>query len=76
LASGKRPVVPFCLCYLSLMATTFSYRCPKTGHTVQGWSAEEVTDDENAYESVACLACTKLHMVNMKTGKVLGAEED
>lgn len=58
------------------MATTFLYRCPNTDRTVQGWSAEEVTDDENAYETVACLACTQMHMVNMKTGKVLGEEKD
>jgi hypothetical protein len=55
------------------MATTFLYRCPS--RTVQGWSAEEVTDDD-AYESVACLACTQLHLVNMKTGKLLGEDED
>jgi hypothetical protein len=39
------------------MATTFLYRCPITDQTVQGWSADEVTDDETAYESVGCLAC-------------------
>jgi hypothetical protein len=54
------------------MATTFLYRCPSTGQTVQGWSAEEIADDENVYESVACLICAQLHMVNMKTGKVQG----
>ena len=59
-----------------LMATTFLYRCPSTGQTVQGWSAEEIVDDENVYKSVACLICTQLHMVNMKTGKVLGEDED
>ena len=58
------------------MATTFLYRCPSTGRTVQGWSAEEINDDENAYESVACLACTQMHLVNLKTGKVLGVEEE
>jgi hypothetical protein len=57
------------------MATTFLYRCPNTDRTVQGWSAKEVTDDENAYETVG-LACTQMHMVNMKTGKVLGEEKD
>jgi hypothetical protein len=37
-----------------------------------GWFAEEITDDENAYEAVACLICTQTHLVDMKTGKVLG----
>ena len=58
------------------MATTYLYRCPNTGQTVQGWSADEVTDDDTAYELVACLACPQLHLINLKTGKVLGAKED
>ena len=62
---------------LSPMATTFLYRCPNTGQTVQGWSADEITaDDDDVYQSVECLACTRLHLINLKTGKVLGAEED
>ena len=57
------------------MATTFLYRCPNTGQTVQGWSADEVTDDDNTYQSVECPTCTRVHLVNPKTGKVLGVEE-
>ena len=57
------------------MATTFLYRCPNTGQTVQGWSADDVTDDDE-YQSIACLACAQLNVVNLKTGKVLGAKED
>ena len=66
---------PFCLCYCHLMATTFLYCCPATGQTVQGGSAEEVTDDDTAYESVECLACAQVHLINPKTGKVLGVTE-
>ena len=61
---------------LSCAMAPFLYRCPNTSRTVQGWSAEEINDDENAYESVACLACTQMHLVNLKTSKVLGAEEE
>jgi hypothetical protein len=45
---------------------------------VQGWSAEEVSDQDhdNAYQSVECLACTRVHLVNLKTGKVLGEQEE
>ena len=75
-ADGNPPGLLFCWCYFFRMSRTFLYRCPNTGRTVQGWSAEEVTDDENAYEAVACLICTQTHLVNMKTGKVLGGEED
>jgi len=59
------------------MARTFLYRCPNTGKTVQGWSAEEVSDqhDDDAYQSVDCLACTGIHLINIKTGKVLGERE-
>jgi hypothetical protein len=60
------------------MARTFLYRCPDTGRTVQGWSAEEVSDQDhdNAYQSVECLACTRVHLINLKTGKVLGEQEE
>jgi hypothetical protein len=56
---------------------TFLYRCPNTGQTVQGWSADEVPDgDDNSYQSFTCVACTGVHLINLKTGKVLGEEED
>ena len=34
----------------------FLYRCPNTGSRVQGYVAEEVPDDTNAYELITCLA--------------------
>ncbi len=52
---------------------TILYRCPLTGSRVQGWIAEDVTDgNESTYESVTCLACQRVHLVNPKTEKVLG----
>jgi len=33
----------------------FLYRCPNTGQTVQGFSAETYGDDD--YEAITCLAC-------------------
>ncbi len=53
-----------------------SIRCPNTGRTVQGWSADEVTDENDTYQSFACVACTRVHLVNLKSGKVLGEEKD
>ena len=46
----------FCLCYFLAMSTTLLYRCPNTGRTVQGWSADEVTDDndDDTYQSFEC----------------------
>ena len=58
------------------MPSAFLFRCPHTGFNVQGWTAEDhaaLADD--VYESVTCTACARMHLVNPKTGKVLGAEE-
>jgi hypothetical protein len=59
------------------MTRTFLYQCPTTGQTVQGWSAEEVSDqdDDDTYQSTDCLACTRVHLINLKTGRVLGERE-
>ena len=44
----------------------------QTPARVQGWSADEVTDDNDDDTTF----CTRVHLVNLKTGKVLGGEED
>ena len=62
------------MCYSHVMSRTFLYRAANARQTVQGWYANDVTDDD-AYQSVACLACTWVHPINLKTGKVLGVEE-
>ena len=49
------------------------FRCPNTGHNVQGWVADDPeADDGESYESIACHACGRAHLVNPATGKVLG----
>jgi len=59
------------------MTSTFLYRCPNTSQTVQRWSTDEVTDnDDDIYQSLACVACTRVNLVNLTTGEVLGEEED
>ena len=52
----------------------FVYRCPNTGLRIQAWAAEEVTEDEDAYEPVTCVMCQQVHLVNAVTGKVLGGD--
>ena len=53
---------------------TFLYRCPNTEKKVQGWiAAEELTEHDNSYVPLECLACRQLHYVLPTTGKVLGA---
>jgi hypothetical protein len=54
----------------------FLYRCPNTGQHVQGWSAEEVRADETSYETVTCIACQQVHLVNPATGHVLTGDDD
>ena len=50
----------------------FIYRCPKTGARVQGFAAEDVSEDRHSYEPVTCPVCHQIHHVNPATGKVLG----
>jgi hypothetical protein len=54
----------------------FLYRCPNTGYRVQGFVAEDTSNDTERYEAVICLACQQVHYVNPTTGKVLGDEDD
>ena len=51
----------------------FLYQCPNTALNVQGWVADDQTEGKaETYEPVTCTACTQVHLVNPKTGKVLG----
>ncbi len=50
----------------------FMYRCPKTGYRVQGFSAEDTSEDRRLYEPVTCPVCHEIHHVNPATGVVLG----
>jgi hypothetical protein len=61
--------------HVSTMATVL-FRCPNTGDRVQGWFVDDVSGDSETYEAVTCLACRQVHMVNPRTGKVLGTDEE
>jgi hypothetical protein len=50
--------------------------CPNTGYRVQGFAAEDVSEDRESYEAVTCIACQQVHFLNPTSGKVLGAEEE
>jgi hypothetical protein len=44
---------------------------------VQGWFADDVSEaDEDTYQCVTCLACQGVHLVNLKTGRVMGSQEE
>jgi len=56
---------------------TFVYRCPNTGLNIQGWVADDSSEDQTEqFEPVTCPMCTQVHMINLKTGKVLGAGDE
>ena len=56
--------------------TPIMFRCPATGLSVQGWLADDPSMTEGeVYETVTCLACTQLHLINRATGRVLGDDE-
>ena len=45
--------------------TEFLYRCLNTGQQVQALNDDPpVADDPEAYQSVKCIACLRLHWVN------------
>jgi hypothetical protein len=54
---------------------TLLFRCPITSHNVQGWLADDPSEDRNTYLPVQCAACRQVHHVNPATGRVLGAAE-
>ena len=57
--------------------TPFLFRCPNVGLQVQGWRAEDVSQQNgDTYETVTCTACTQVHLVNPVTGRVLGADDE
>ncbi len=50
---------------------TLVFTCPATRMKVQHWleGGRDILD--NQYETVRCKACTRLHFINRKTGKLL-----
>jgi hypothetical protein len=56
---------------------TFLYRCPNSGHRIQGYIATEAeSGEQDRYESVTCSFCQQVHFVNPATGKVLGQDQE
>jgi len=58
------------------MTVSVVFRCPNTGLNVQGWIADDPTEGEaEHYEPITCMACTRVHLVNPKTGRILGDDD-
>jgi hypothetical protein len=49
----------------------FLYQCPITNQPVQCWAEDHESD---AWQPVQCLACQRTHLVDPKTGEVMGAD--
>ena len=50
----------------------FVFKCPITHLNIQHWLDDGEDVPENEYEVVKCVACTRLHFINRKTGDLLG----
>jgi hypothetical protein len=50
------------------------YRCPNTGLRVQSYACIKTAD--GAYEVVICTICRGVHLIDARTGTVLGDEKD
>ncbi len=61
--------------YESRMASVL-FRCPKTSFRVQHWLDDDDDVPENEFEGIICPACTRLHFVDQKTGRLLGDDEE
>jgi hypothetical protein len=50
--------------------------CPTTSMKFQHWWDENDDVREDEYEGIICPACTRLHFLNRKTGKLLGQDDE
>jgi hypothetical protein len=57
-----------------LTMTPVVFSCPATLMNVQHSLDDDADMPENEYEVITCLACTKLHLINRKTGQILGRD--
>jgi hypothetical protein len=55
--------------------SAFIFTCPTTKLNVQHWLDEDEEIPDSQYEGIVCPACTMLHFINRKTGRLLGDEE-
>jgi hypothetical protein len=59
------------------MVATVGYRFPNTGLNVHRWVCDDPTiDNESESYEQTCTACTRVHLVSPRTGKVLGADDE
>jgi len=55
----------------------FIFHCPNTGFRVQGFASEDESEGAgDVFVGVTCLACGSMHLVNPKTGKMVGENDE
>ncbi len=54
--------------------TVLTFVCPRSGSNVQHLT-DRVSERDDEYEAVTCPACSRLHFLNLKTGKLLGDQK-
>jgi hypothetical protein len=51
------------------------FTCPITSLRVQHWLQDGENASETEFDGISCIACTRLHFINRKTGKILGGRK-
>lgn len=51
------------------------FRCPDIGLDVQTSILRTESSSPHSYESLVCLACTRIHFIDTATGNVVEAEQ-
>jgi hypothetical protein len=57
------------------MGRHIMFKCPQTSINVQHWLADTEEGEKEAYVSVICQACNRLHFIHNSTGNLLGKTE-
>jgi len=57
------------------MSRPIVFTCPATNFRVQHWLENGDDTPEGEHDGVDCPACSRLHFINRRTGKVLGHED-
>jgi hypothetical protein len=60
--------------WVAAFMAAFVFKCPNTYHEIQHWLDDDEDVPGNEYEIIKCAACSRLHLINRKTGALLGAD--
>jgi hypothetical protein len=53
-----------------------TFHCPNTGFYVHAWTEGEDSETNHIYKTVTCTACQRVHLVNPKSGRVVGDDNE